>query len=90
MSSQPKRPQDDPSNRKALSRWENEGGAPEDSHPKRPRDVNQRAKRFVNLATGNGTERDPDAGKVPKAGALRPMGGLKSGKIAALRRKGRS
>jgi hypothetical protein len=31
--------------------------------PKRPRDLNQFAKFMVDLATGNVTEKDPDAGK---------------------------
>jgi hypothetical protein len=35
---------------KALDRWNNEGGAPA-KPPKRPRDLNQWAKRMVDLAT---------------------------------------
>lgn len=50
---------------------------------KRPRDVNQLAKAIVDLATGEATEPDPDAGKNPAAVALGRRGGLKGGKARA-------
>jgi hypothetical protein len=51
--------------------------------PKRPRDLNQWAKRIVDLATGNGAKPDPDAGKDPAAVKRGRAGGLKGGKARA-------
>jgi hypothetical protein len=51
--------------------------------PKRPRDPNQLGKLIVDLATGEATETDPDAGKNPAAVALGRKGGLKGGKARA-------
>lgn len=51
--------------------------------PKRPRDLNQWAKRMVDIATGNGSEPDPDAGKNPQAIKRGRAGGLKGGKARA-------
>lgn len=51
--------------------------------PKRPRDPNQLAKMIVNIATGEATEADPDAGKNPAAVALGRLGGLKGGPARA-------
>lgn len=45
-------------------------------HPKRPRDMNQWAKRIVDLATGQAEDRE---GKAPN----RAKGGLKGGKARA-------
>lgn len=43
--------------------------------PKRPRDPNQLAKSIIDLATGQTTEPDSDAGKDPAAVALGKKGG---------------
>ena len=51
--------------------------------PKRPRDLNQWAKRMVDIATGEAStsERTPEEqGKDPAAVALGRKGGLKGGK----------
>ncbi len=50
--------------------------------PKRPRDLNQRAKRIADIATGD-HEDDPYEGKSPFAVELGRMGGLKGGKARA-------
>lgn len=52
-------------------------------HPPRPRDLNQAAKLIVDLATGDASEADLDAGKDPAAVALGRKGGLKGGRAAA-------
>jgi 1,2-phenylacetyl-CoA epoxidase PaaB subunit len=47
-------------------------------HPKRPRDVNQWAKRMVDIATGQAEDREPtpeEQGKDPAAAALGRKGG---------------
>ena len=54
-----------------------------DKHPKRPRDLNQWAKRMVDLATGNAQEPDPNEGKDAAAVSLGRRGGLKGGKARA-------
>jgi hypothetical protein len=46
---------------------------------KLPVDPNQRAKRIIDIVTGN----DPEAGKDPAAVALGRRGGLKGGKARA-------
>ena len=54
--------------------------------PKRPRDLNQWAKRMVDIATGeaNDTPATPeDEGKDPAAVSLGRKGGLKGGKARA-------
>jgi hypothetical protein len=54
--------------------------------PKRPRDLNQWAKRMVDIATGEATDRQPtpeEQGKDPAAVALGRKGGLKGGKARA-------
>jgi hypothetical protein len=54
--------------------------------PKRPRDLNQWAKRMVDLATGEAIDREPtpeEQGKDPAAVALGSKGGLKGGKARA-------
>ena len=85
----PKRPDNTP---KALERWNNEGGAPASgdvatrNRPKRPRDLNQWAKRMVDIATGEVEDREPtpeEQGKDPAAVALGRKGGLKGGKARA-------
>lgn len=43
--------------------------------PKRPRDTNQLAKLIADIATGEATDPDPDAGKDPAAVALGRKGG---------------
>ena len=47
--------------------------------PKRPRDANQLAKLIIDIATGEQSDMDPNAGKDPAAVALGRKGGLKSG-----------
>jgi hypothetical protein len=67
-----------------FSRWLNEG-VPE-KHPKRPRDLNQWAKRMVDIATGAIEDREPtpeERGKDPAAVALGKRGGIKGGKSRA-------
>ena len=54
--------------------------------PKRPRDLNQWAKRMVDLATGEASDREPtpeEQGKDPAAVSLGRRGGLKGGKARA-------
>jgi hypothetical protein len=52
-------------------------------HPKRPRDPNLLAKHIVDLATGEATDDNPDAGKDPAAVSLGRRGGLKGGRARA-------
>ena len=58
-----------------------------EKHPKRPRDLNQWAKRMVDIATGDVEDREPipldDPTKDPAAVALGRKGGLKGGKARA-------
>ena len=54
-----------------------------DRSSKRPRDVNELAKRLVDEATGDAEPFDPNAGKDPAAVALGRKGGLKGGKARA-------
>ena len=57
-----------------------------EKHPKRPRDLNQWAKRMVDIATGDESDRAPtpeEQGKDPAAVALGRKGGLKGGKARA-------
>jgi hypothetical protein len=57
-----------------------------EKHPKRPRDLNQWAKRMVDIATGEVEDREPtpeEQGKDPAAVALGRKGGLKGGKARA-------
>jgi hypothetical protein len=56
-----------------------------DRSRKRPRDVNELAKRLVDEATGEAAPYDPDAGKDPAAVALGRKGGLKGGRARAER-----
>ena len=68
----------------AIARWENEGGAPR--QPKRPRDLNQRATRMVDIATGAVDDRTPAPerqGKDPAAVALGGRVGLAGGRARA-------
>jgi len=54
--------------------------------PKRPRDLNQWAKRMVDIATGEADDREPtpeEQGKDPAAVSLGRKGGLKGGKNRA-------
>jgi hypothetical protein len=54
--------------------------------PKRPRDLNQWAKRMVDIATGAASDREPtpeEQGKAPAAVSLGRRGGLKGGKARA-------
>jgi hypothetical protein len=54
------------------------------SKPKRPRDVNQLAKRIVDEATGQAPpEPKPEREKNPAAVALGRLGGLKGGRARA-------
>ena len=56
-----------------------------EKHPKRPRDLNQWAKRMVDLATGTVQEDDgaPPPSKSQAAVELGRLGGLKGGKARA-------
>jgi hypothetical protein len=54
-----------------------------DRSRKRPRDVNELARRLVDEATGEAPKFDPDEGKDPAAVALGRKGGLKGGKARA-------
>jgi hypothetical protein len=55
--------------------------------PRRPRDLNQWAKRMVDIATGEVDDREPapqtDPNKDPSAVALGRKGGLKGGRARA-------
>jgi hypothetical protein len=54
--------------------------------PKRPRDLNQWAKRMVDLATGEADDREPtpeEQGKDPAAVSRGKLGGEKGGKARA-------
>jgi hypothetical protein len=54
--------------------------------PKRPRDLNQWAKRMVDIATGETNDREltpEERGKDPAAVSLGRRGGLKGGKARA-------
>jgi hypothetical protein len=55
--------------------------------PSRPRDMNQLAKRIVDLSVGDETEdrTELDAEKNPHAVALGRLGGLRGGKVRAER-----
>jgi hypothetical protein len=61
------------------------------SHPKRPRDPNQLAKRIIDIATGETPDRDPtpeEEGKDPAAVALGKKGGkARADSLTAKRRK---
>ena len=55
-------------------------------HPTRPRDLNQWAKRMLDIATGEANDAPPtpeEQGKDPAAVALGRRGGLKGGKARA-------
>ena len=57
-----------------------------EKHPKRPRDLNQWAKRMVDLATGETNDREPspeEEGKDPAAVKRGKAGGTKGGKARA-------
>lgn len=57
-----------------------------EKHPKRPRDLNQWAKRMVDIATGAVQDRAPtpeEEGKDAAAVSLGRRGGLKGGKARA-------
>jgi hypothetical protein len=57
-----------------------------EKRPKRPRDLNQWAKRMVDIATGAVEDREPtpeEQGKDPAAVSLGRRGGLKGGKARA-------
>jgi hypothetical protein len=57
-----------------------------EKHPKRPRDLNQWAKRMVDIATGAASDREPtpeEQGKDPVAVTRGRQGGLKGGEARA-------
>jgi hypothetical protein len=57
-----------------------------EKHPKRPRDLNQWAKRMVDIATGETDDREPTPerqGKDPVAVARGRLGGTKGGTTRA-------
>ena len=51
-----------------------------EKHPKRPRDLNQWAKRMVDIATGEASDREPT---LTPAQEFARQGGLKGGKARA-------
>lgn len=51
--------------------------------PNRPRDVNERAKLIMDIATGEIEDENPDSNKNPAAVELGRLGGLKGGKARA-------
>jgi hypothetical protein len=53
------------------------------AHPKRPRDPSQLGKLIVDIATGEASDPDPDAGKDPAQVASGRRGGLKGGRSRA-------
>jgi hypothetical protein len=61
-----------------LSLWKNEGMP---KHPKRPRDLNEWAKRMTDLATG--MVQEPEMPKESAAAELGRRGGLIGGKVRA-------
>ena len=74
--------------RKALQRWETEGGATEDGPqtPRRPHDANQLSKSIVDIASGETDDRKlapEEQAKDPSAVSLGRRGGLKGGKARA-------
>ena len=83
----PKRPDNTPT---ALERWNSEGGAPASGdasakHPKRPRDLNQWARRIADIATGEADDKPPE--KDEAAAALGRKGGAaRAAKLSAERR----
>ena len=56
---------------------------PTRSSKKRPRDISQRAKMIVDIATGEIEDKPEDEGKNPAAVALGRLGGQKGGKARA-------
>jgi hypothetical protein len=59
-----------------------------EKQPKRPRDLNEWARRMVDIATGEVEDREPtpeEQGKDPAAVSLGRRGGLKGGKARAAR-----
>lgn len=57
-----------------------------EKHPKRPRDLNQWAKRMVDIATGDASDREPtpqEEGKNPAAVKRGQIGGQKGGAARA-------
>ena len=56
---------------------------PTRSSKKRPRDINERAKLIVDIATGAVEDKPEDEGKNPAAVALGRLGGQKGGKARA-------
>ena len=57
-----------------------------DKHPKRPRDLNQWAKRMADVVAGEVEDREPtpeEQGKDPAAVKRGQLGGLKGGKARA-------
>jgi hypothetical protein len=56
-----------------------------DRSRKRPRDLNQLAKRLVEESTSDASEESPDPTKNPAAVELGRLGGLKGGKARAKR-----
>jgi len=92
MSQHPKRPNN---NTKALEGWESEGGAPASDDPstkkKRPRDLNQWAKRMTDIVSGEVEDRPPtpeEQGKDPAAAAMGKKGGkARAEGMSAERRK---
>ena len=56
---------------------------PDRLRKKRPRDISQRAKMIVDIATGEVDDKPEDEGKNPHAVALGRLGGQKGGKARA-------
>jgi hypothetical protein len=58
-----------------------------DKHPKRPRDLNQWAKRITDIVSGEVEDREPtpeEQGKDPAAVTRGKLGGAKGGKARAI------
>ena len=69
-----KRPTDEEVKAKALSRWNNEGGAQPEKRPRRPRDPNQLGKLIVDLSVGDAEDHVPTPEEEGKSAAAVELG----------------
>src|SRR5687768_16046177 len=69
-----KRPTDEEMKAKALSRWNNEGGAQPEKRPRRPRDPNQLGKLIVDISVGNAEDHIPTPEEDGKSAAAVELG----------------
>ena len=82
----PRRQSEAVARQKALSRWEGEGGAvAEHVKPKRPRDLNQWAKRMVDMATTEDRDAKPD--KAKRSTSVKPRSVKEGTAVARLVRR---